>query len=213
MARVGRGAVDGFPRQVPAARPVLTAKRRAQLGRRAQLLAGASVAYNTVEAVVAIAAGAAASSIALIGFGLDSVVEMSSGLIILWQFRHTIPEERERTALRAIALAFFALATYVAIESGRALVAGDVSEASTEESPLLWCRSSSCRSCPRRSDGPAGSSGRPPSSWTPSRRCCVETCCSPHAYRGIVVFPTVFGAPRLRETHRTPARKCPSSLN
>ena len=48
--------------------------RRQQLGRRAQLLAGASVAYNVVESVVAVAAGSAASSIALIGFGLDSVV-------------------------------------------------------------------------------------------------------------------------------------------
>ena len=68
--------------------------QRRRLGRRAQLLAGASVSYNLVEAVVAISAGAVASSIALVGFGLDSLVEMTSGLVILWQFRHAVPESR-----------------------------------------------------------------------------------------------------------------------
>ena len=96
------------------------------MGRRAQWLAGASVAYNAVEATVAIAAGAAASSIALVGFGLDSIVEMSSGLIILWQFRHPMPETRERRALRLIALSFFALAGYVTVESLRSLLGGPV---------------------------------------------------------------------------------------
>ena len=111
-------------------RPVLSGPRRAQLGRRAQLLAGASVAYNTVEATVAIAAGAAASSIALVGFGLDSIVEMASGLIILWQFRHPIPEAREHRALRLIALSFFALAGYVTVESLRSLLAGQAPDPS-----------------------------------------------------------------------------------
>lgn len=92
------------------------------LSRRAQLIAGASVAYNVVEAVVAIAAGAVAGSIALIGFGLDSVVEVFSGVVILWQFRHAVPQSRERQALRLIALSFFALAAYVAVESLRALL-------------------------------------------------------------------------------------------
>lgn len=109
----------------------LTPQRRAALGRRAQLLAGASVAYNSIEAVVSIAAGAAASSIALVGFGLDSLVEMSSGLIILWQFRHPMPETRERRALRAIAWLFFALAAYVTFESVRALVLQEEAEHST----------------------------------------------------------------------------------
>jgi divalent metal cation (Fe/Co/Zn/Cd) transporter len=61
----------------------LTGDRRAQLGRRAQALAGLSVAYNVVEAVIAISAGVVAGSVALVGFGLDSIVEVSSGLIIL----------------------------------------------------------------------------------------------------------------------------------
>ena len=102
----------------------LAPAERARLSRRAQLFAGLSVAYNGVEAVVALAAGAAAGSAALIGFGLDSVVEVSSGLVILWQFRHRLPESRERQALRLIALSFFALAGYVVQDSVRALVTG-----------------------------------------------------------------------------------------
>lgn len=98
--------------------------RRQQLGRRAQLLAGASVFYNMIEAVIAITAGLIAGSIALVGFGLDSIVEVSSGLIILWQFRHPLPESRERRALRLMALSFFALAAYVTYESARALLGG-----------------------------------------------------------------------------------------
>ena len=66
----------------------LSSKERTRLGRRAQFLAGASVTYNVVEAVIAVTAGIVAGSVALVGFGLDSVVEVSSGLIILWQFRH-----------------------------------------------------------------------------------------------------------------------------
>lgn len=101
---------------------ILPASRRAALVRRAQLLAGASVAYNVAEAVVAIWAGRAADSTALVGFGLDSTVEVMSGLVILWQFRHPIPEDREHQARRLIAVSFFALAAYVVVESVRALV-------------------------------------------------------------------------------------------
>ncbi|HET8987705.1 MAG TPA: cation transporter [Humibacillus sp.] len=98
---------------------------RLRLGRRAQLLAGASVAYNVIEAGVAIAAGVAAGSVALVGFGLDSTIEVSSALIILWQFRHRVPESRERAALRALAVSFFALAAYVGFEALSALVGGE----------------------------------------------------------------------------------------
>ncbi|MGG5260245.1 cation transporter [Phycicoccus avicenniae] len=104
---------------------------RASLQRRARLLAGASVTYNVVEAVIAVAAGLAAGSVALVGFGLDSVVEVSSGLIVLWQFRHHLPEARERQALRLMALAFYALAAYVGVESARALLSGATPEHST----------------------------------------------------------------------------------
>lgn len=105
--------------------------RRRRLVRRAQLLAAASVGYNVIEAGIALTAGLLAGSIALVGFGLDSVVEVSSGLIILWQFRHPFPESRERRALRLMAMSFFALAAYVGLESLRALVTGHVPDAST----------------------------------------------------------------------------------
>jgi divalent metal cation (Fe/Co/Zn/Cd) transporter len=110
----------------------VTPEDRARLGRRAQLLAGASVSYNLVEGVIAITAGLVAGSVALIGFGLDSAVEVSSGLIILWQFRHRLPESREQQALRLIAVSFLALAAYVTFESVRALVTG----AEPESSPV-----------------------------------------------------------------------------
>ncbi len=108
----------------------LTPADKSRLGRRAQLLAGASVAYNVLEAVIAISAGVVAGSVALVGFGLDSVVEVSSGLVILWQFRHRMPETREQQALRLMALAFFALAAYVTYESVRALVTEQTSNTS-----------------------------------------------------------------------------------
>lgn len=101
-----------------------------RLGRRAQLLAGASVAYNLVEAVVAVGAGLVAGSVALVGFGLDSVVEVSSGLVVLWQFRHVLPSSREETALRLMAVSFFALAGYVGVEAVRALWTGTAPDSS-----------------------------------------------------------------------------------
>ncbi|EFQ82773.1 cation efflux family protein [Aeromicrobium marinum DSM 15272] len=106
-------------------------EERARLGRRAKLLAGVSVGYNAAEAVIAVAAGLAAGSVALVGFGLDSTVEVASGLIILWQFSHRVPESRERIALRLMALSFFALAGYVSVESVRSLVSRDEPEPST----------------------------------------------------------------------------------
>lgn len=110
---------------------VVDPAERKRLGRRAQLLAGASITYNVIEAVVAVSSGLVAGSVALVGFGLDSVVEVSSGLIILWQFRHPLPESRERKALRLLAFSFFALAAYVGFESIRALVTGAHSDPST----------------------------------------------------------------------------------
>ncbi|MCP2257593.1 Cation efflux family protein [Streptoalloteichus tenebrarius] len=95
--------------------------RRRVLSRRVRLLVAATITYNVVEAVVAIAAGAAADSTALVGFGLDSVIEVASAAAVAWQFSGRDPEARERAALRVIALSFFALALYVAVESTRSL--------------------------------------------------------------------------------------------
>ncbi|MEU0099393.1 cation transporter [Streptomyces sp. NPDC006267] len=94
------------------------------LARRIRLLVAATIAYNVVEAAVALTAGALASSTALIGFGLDSVVEVSSAAAVAWQFsarEHAVRQARERTALRVIALSFFALAAYVAVDAVRAM--------------------------------------------------------------------------------------------
>ncbi|MGZ7021095.1 MAG: cation transporter [Ilumatobacteraceae bacterium] len=95
--------------------------RRALLTRRVRFLVGATITYNVVEAVVALGAGAVASSAALVGFGLDSLIEVASATAVAWQFAGRDPESRERTALRIIALSFFALAAYVTVESVRAL--------------------------------------------------------------------------------------------
>jgi divalent metal cation (Fe/Co/Zn/Cd) transporter len=97
-------------------------ERRAVLSRRIRLLVAATITYNVIEAVVAITAGAAASSIALIGFGLDSVIEVSSAAAVAWQFSSRDPESREKVTLRIIAFSFFALAGYVTVESARALL-------------------------------------------------------------------------------------------
>lgn len=105
--------------------------RRLILARRVRWLVAATIAYNTIEAVVAITAGTLASSTALVGFGLDSVIEVSSAAAVAWQFTAADHERRERTALRVIAVSFFALAGYVTVESVRALLGGERAEHST----------------------------------------------------------------------------------
>ncbi|WP_354597439.1 cation transporter [Streptomyces sp. JL1001] len=101
-----------------------TPARRDALARRIRLLVAATIAYNAIEAVVALTAGTLASSSALIGFGLDSVIEVSSAAAVAWQFsarEHAVREARERTALRIIAVSFLALAAYVTVDAVRAL--------------------------------------------------------------------------------------------
>jgi divalent metal cation (Fe/Co/Zn/Cd) transporter len=105
-------------------RPTTTADRRLVLRRRIRLLVGATITYNVIEAIIAISAGAVAGSIALIGFGLDSVIEVSSAAAVAWQFSASDPERRERVALRLIAGSFFALATFVTVEAVRTLSSG-----------------------------------------------------------------------------------------
>lgn len=99
----------------------LRGARRAVLTRRVRFLVGATITYNIAEAAVAIGAGAVASSAALVGFGLDSLIEVASAATVAWQFAGEDPERRERTALRIIGLSFFALAAYVTVESVRTL--------------------------------------------------------------------------------------------
>ncbi|GEB55556.1 cation transporter [Streptomyces gardneri] len=98
--------------------------RRDALAKRIRLLVAATITYNVIEAVVAITAGTIASSTALIGFGLDSVIEVSSAAAVAWQFSardHAVRQAREQRTLRIIAVSFFALAAYVGVDAVRAL--------------------------------------------------------------------------------------------
>lgn len=100
------------------------AERRRILNRRIRWFVGATIAYNVIEAVVALSAGAVASSSALIGFGLDSIVEVSSAAAVAWQFSARDPETREKKALRIIAFSFFGLAAIVTADALGSLLTG-----------------------------------------------------------------------------------------
>lgn len=93
-----------------------------------------TVAWNLLEAAVALAAGAVAGSIALIGFGLDSLIEVSSGGILLWRLHADHDEERrervERSALKLVGFSLLLLAAYVAGDSGASLVRREAPERS-----------------------------------------------------------------------------------
>jgi divalent metal cation (Fe/Co/Zn/Cd) transporter len=111
--------------------PPADTDRRQVLTHRVRLLVAATISYNVIEAIVAISAGTVASSTALIGFGLDSVIEVASAAAVVWQFSAKDHEARERSTLRIIAVSFFALATYVTVESTRNLLGGNAAEHST----------------------------------------------------------------------------------
>lgn len=100
---------------------VLTTDRRQLLSRRIRWFVVATISYNAIEALVALTEGARVSSTALIGFGLDSVIEVSSAAAVAWQFAGRDPEAREKIALRIIGLSFFGLATFVTVDAVRSL--------------------------------------------------------------------------------------------
>lgn len=100
----------------------LPVSRRALLARRIRVFVAATISYNVIEAVVALSEGTRVSSTALIGFGLDSVIEVSSAAAVAWQFAGRDPEAREKVALRIIAFSFFGLATYVTVDAIRGLL-------------------------------------------------------------------------------------------
>lgn len=102
--------------------PSLDPIRRRVLQRRIRLVVAITISYNAIEAGIALTAGTVASSAALVGFGLDSIVEVLSAAAIAWQFAAPDPEKRERVALRVIAVSFFALAAYVSVDAGLSLV-------------------------------------------------------------------------------------------
>lgn len=106
---------------LPSVRPTLSRQRRQLLSRRIQWFVAATISYNVIEAAVALTEGARVSSTALIGFGLDSVIEVSSAAAVAWQFTGADPEAREKVALRIIAFSFFGLALYVTVDAARSL--------------------------------------------------------------------------------------------
>lgn len=98
-----------------------TATGPARLRRRGFWLEYASMAWMTAEAAVAVTAGVLASSIALTGFGLDSVIEFFAAAVVVWQLRGEEGAERETRAVRLIGVTFFALALYLAVQAIRDL--------------------------------------------------------------------------------------------
>ncbi|MFJ6028776.1 cation transporter [Pseudarthrobacter sp. NPDC092424] len=106
-------------------------RRRNLLTRRIRLFAALTISYNLVEAAVALWAGSEADSAALLGFGLDSLIEVASAVALSWQFAAKDPERREHLTLRIIAVSFFALAAFVAFDAAGALIGGDRAEHST----------------------------------------------------------------------------------
>jgi divalent metal cation (Fe/Co/Zn/Cd) transporter len=112
--------------------PAITRERYAQLAGRVKLLSWLSLAWMTVEGAVAVLAGVAASSIALVGFGLDSAIEGFASVIIIWRFtgHRVFSHQAEERAQRLVAVQFFLLAPYVAVESVRSLIGGEHPEVS-----------------------------------------------------------------------------------
>jgi len=108
------------------------APRRARLVRRAQVLAWVGVGWHGVEAAIAVGAGLAAGSIALVGFGADSLTESVAGFVLLWRFAgaRAGSEHAERRAQRLIGISFYVIAAYIAVEAVRSLAGGHQPDAS-----------------------------------------------------------------------------------
>lgn len=100
---------------------MISTERRSTLNRRVRWIVGFTISYNVLEGIIAVSAGAAASSAALIGFGLDSFIEVFSAVAVAWQFTRRDPERWEKPTVRAIGIAFFALAAYVTVDAVLAL--------------------------------------------------------------------------------------------
>jgi divalent metal cation (Fe/Co/Zn/Cd) transporter len=106
---------------------------RRELVRRGRHLEYLTIGWNSLEALIAVAAGLVAGSVALVGFGVDSVIEVSSGAALLWRLHLDSPERRERAeqvALKLVGVSFLALAAYVAFDAVKSLVRREAPEAS-----------------------------------------------------------------------------------
>ncbi len=112
--------------------PTLDPDERARLERRAKLLAWGGNGWHFVEFLIAVGAGIAAGSVALVGFGIDSLIESLAAFVIVWLFTggRGDSEQAERRAQRLIATSYFILVAYIAVEATRSLVSGDQPETS-----------------------------------------------------------------------------------
>ncbi len=113
----------------------MTAVSQPAAARRAVHLEQATIAYNVIEGIIAVGSGLAAGLVSLVGFGVDSGIEVAAATVVLTRLvaevRGGEPDEaRERRALRFIALTFFALAVYLVVEGARHLLAGETPDAS-----------------------------------------------------------------------------------
>src|SRR4051794_27667218 len=115
----------------PLRRPAQTAER-AKLQRQARWLAWGGIAWHFIEFGIAVGAGIAASSIALLGFGIDSLIESLAGFVVLWLFtgRRLNSPTAERRAQQMIAISFYILAAYIGVEAIRSFVGGHEPDAS-----------------------------------------------------------------------------------
>jgi divalent metal cation (Fe/Co/Zn/Cd) transporter len=127
---VAETLIEGGPRTAVA--PQLPPQERERWERRARLLGWGGNAWHLIEFAIAIGAGIAAGSVALIGFGADSLIEGLAGFVIVWLFTggRGSSEESERRAQQLIAASYFLLAAYIGVESIRDLVGGHHPEAS-----------------------------------------------------------------------------------
>jgi divalent metal cation (Fe/Co/Zn/Cd) transporter len=124
--------IDSQTVQLGPTRPRPVGSERLRLERRARLLAWGGIAWHAAEFAIAVGAGVAASSIALLGFGIDSLIEAIAGLVVVWLFTGSRVRSptAERRAQQLIALSFFVLAAVVAVEAVRTLLGDDHPDAS-----------------------------------------------------------------------------------
>jgi divalent metal cation (Fe/Co/Zn/Cd) transporter len=127
--------MQGFLGTMTTTSGLLRSSARASLLRRGVALEAVTVGYNALEGVIAIVAGLLAGSVALTGFGIDSVIEVSSGALLLWRLRAelgsaSIAEAVEARASRLAGALLLALAIYIIVESGRQLLTQDRPEES-----------------------------------------------------------------------------------
>jgi len=122
-----------------------TNRNRADLVKRGRWLEYFTITYNSLEGIIAIGAGVVSGSVALVGFGFDSLIEVTSGVTLLWRLRADVDEDRrervEAISLRIVGVCFVVLAIYVSYDSVKSLMRREAPEESVVGMGWLPCRS------------------------------------------------------------------------